>query len=298
LIESTDRRYRDITVGQTLLNAMEARLGNSDQDNTEEPEPPVTHLADDLPANKLTILDHVDLSRSLDVKKYEADLKHYQGRLFDLAWQAHNAKKSVVAVFEGWDASGKGGAIRRVTRAIDARLYKVISTAAPSDEEKAHQYLWRFWRHVPLAGYFTLYDSSWYGRVLVERVENFARQEEWQRAYSEINHFEEQLCEHGIVLVKFWIHLDQDEQLRRFKEREKTPWKMHKITEEDWRNREKWHDYKAAVNDMVAHTSTEFAPWTLVSGNDKKVARVEILQTLCEAIEGQLPSDGKTSGKT
>jgi len=298
LIESTDRRYRDITVGQTLLNAMEARLGNSDQDNTEEPEPPVTHLADELPANKLTILDHVDLSRSLDVKKYEADLKHYQGRLFDLAWQAHNAKKSVVAVFEGWDASGKGGAIRRVTRAIDARLYKVISTAAPSDEEKAHQYLWRFWRHVPLAGYFTLYDRSWYGRVLVERVENFARQEEWQRAYSEINHFEEQLCEHGIVLVKFWIHLDQDEQLRRFKEREKTPWKMHKITEEDWRNREKWHDYKAAVNDMVAHTSTEFAPWTLVSGNDKKVARVEILQTLCEAIEGQLPSDGKTSGKT
>jgi len=296
LIEATDKHYRDITSGQVLLNAIEARLEDGHQVKAQEEEVQITHLTDNPDANKLTILDHVDLKKTLTAKKYDSEIKKYQARLFDLAWKAHHAKKSLVAVFEGWDASGKGGAIRRVTRAIDARLYKVISVAAPTDEEKAHQYLWRFWRHVPLAGYVSLYDRSWYGRVLVERVEKFAQEHEWQRSYSEINHFEEQLCEKDIVLVKFWIHLDEDEQLRRFKEREKTPWKMHKITDEDWRNREKWNDYKAAVNDMVAHTSTQYAPWTLVPGNDKKVARVEILKTLCDAIEKNIdlePQDAK-----
>ena len=302
LIEATDRRYRDITVGQILLNAMEAKLGQEKQ--TEEDyetrgreEIQVTHLTDNLEANKLTILDHVDLTKTLTNKQYDEELEHYQGKLFDLAWKAHHQKKSVVAVFEGWDASGKGGAIRRVTRALDARLYRVLSVAAPTDEEKAHQYLWRFWRHIPLAGYFSIYDRSWYGRVLVERVEGFAREEEWKRSFSEINHFEEQLCESGIVMLKFWIHLGKDEQLKRFKEREKTPWKMHKITDEDWRNRERWDDYKEAVNDMVAHTSTEFAPWTLIPGNDKKVARVEIIKTLCEAMEKNLDPDEKSAGK-
>jgi len=217
--------------------------------------------------------------------------------LSSLAWEAHNQQRSVVAVFEGWDASGKGGAIRRVTHAMDARLYKVISVVAPTDEEKAHQYLWRFWRHVPIAGYVSIYDRSWYGRVLVERVENFAHELEWKRAYGEINHFEEQLSESGIIVLKFWIHLSKDEQLRRFKEREKIPWKMHKITEEDWRNREKWDAYKAAVNDMVAHTSTEYAPWTLIPGDDKKLARVEILKTLCDTIDDQLKSGGKDKHK-
>lgn len=285
LVEATDRRYRDITVGQVLLSALEARLGNDHAEGEENDVANVTLLADGLEANKLTILDHVDLSQALSEQKYNRELKHWQGRLFDAAWRAHEAKKSVVAVFEGWDAAGKGGAIRRVTRALDARLYKVISVAAPTDEEKAHQYLWRFWRHIPLAGYLTLYDRSWYGRVLVERVEKFAREHEWQRAYGEINHFEEQLYEHGIVLLKFWLHLDPDEQLRRFKEREQIAWKAHKITDEDWRNREKWDDYKQAVNDMVAHTSTEFAPWTLVPGNDKKWARVEVVKTLAETME-------------
>lgn len=302
LIEATDRRYRDITVGQILLNAMEAKLGEekqnekNDEANAEE-EIQVTHLTDNFEANRLTILDHVDLTRTLSDKQYNDELKHYQGKLFDLAWKAHHQKKSVVAVFEGWDASGKGGAIRRVTRAIDARLYRVLSVAAPTDEEKAHQYLWRFWRHIPLAGYISIYDRSWYGRVLVERVEGFAREEEWKRSYNEINHFEEQLCESGIIMLKFWIHLGKDEQLKRFKEREKTPWKMHKITDEDWRNRERWDDYKEAVNDMVAHTSTEFAPWSLISGNDKKVARVEIIKTLCEAMEKNLDPDEKSAGK-
>ena len=295
LIEASDRRYRDITVGQILLNAMEKKLGEEKhrddiQSSEEHEDVEVTHLTDDLAANRITILDHVDLTKTLTSKEYNQQLKHYQAKLFDLAWKAHHEKKSVVAVFEGWDASGKGGAIRRVTQAIDARLYKVISVAAPTDEEKAHQYLWRFWRHIPLAGYLSLYDRSWYGRVLVERVEGFAKEVEWKRAYSEINHFEEQLCENGISMVKFWIHLGKDEQLRRFKEREITPWKVHKITDEDWRNRERWDAYKAAVNDMVAHTSTEFAPWSLIPGNDKKVARVEILKTLCHALEQALDS--------
>ncbi|MCK5669068.1 MAG: polyphosphate:AMP phosphotransferase, partial [Gammaproteobacteria bacterium] len=146
-------------------------------------------------------------------------------------------------------------------------------------------YLWRFWRHVPRGGYVTIYDRSWYGRVLVERVEQFAKENEWMRAYQEINEFEEQMCEHGIVIVKFWIHLSKAEQSRRFKEREKIPWKAHKISAEDWRNRDKWDDYKAAINDMVSHTSTEYAPWTLVPGNDKKFARVEILKTFCDTLE-------------
>jgi polyphosphate:AMP phosphotransferase len=293
VVEATDKHYRDITAGQILLNAMEARLSDGHQEAAASEELKVAHLTDGRVANQLTILDHVDLTRSLSEKQYNTQMAHYQARLFDLAWQAHYQQKSVVAVFEGWDASGKGGAIRRVTRAIDARLYRVISVAAPTDEEKAHQYLWRFWRQVPLAGYMSIYDRSWYGRVLVERVERFAREQEWRRAYDEINHFEEQLCEHGIVLVKFWIHLDKEEQLRRFREREATPWKMHKITDEDWRNREKWDAYKAAVNDMVAHTSTEYAPWTLVSGNDKKVARVEILKVLCEAFAGNITQTKK-----
>ncbi len=300
LIEASDKRYRDITVGQVLLNALEQKLGEEKQrdeiQNSEgHEEISVTHLTDHLVANKITILDHVDLTKTLTSNTYSAQLKHYQAKLFDLAWKAHHEKISVVAVFEGWDASGKGGAIRRVTQAVDARLYKVISVAAPTDEEKAHQYLWRFWRHIPLAGYLSLYDRSWYGRVLVERVEGFANEREWKRAYSEINHFEEQLCENGISMVKFWIHLDKDEQLRRFKEREKTPWKLHKITDEDWRNRDRWDDYKAAVNDMVAHTSTEFSPWSLIPGNDKKVARVEILKTLCDSMEKVLAS--KDTGK-
>jgi AMP-polyphosphate phosphotransferase len=288
LIEATDKRYRDITVGQILLNAMEEKLGRSQGNADPDDHFEVSHFTDRLAANKITILDHVDLEQTLTQAKYNKELKHYQAKLFDLAWKAHHQKISVVAVFEGWDASGKGGAIRRVTRAVDARLYKVLSVAAPTDEEKAHQYLWRFWRHIPISGYLSIYDRSWYGRVLVERVEGFAPEQEWKRAYNEINHFEEQLCEHDIVMAKFWIHLSKDEQLRRFKEREVTPWKLHKITDEDWRNREKWDDYKDAVNDMVAHTSTEYAPWSLIPGNDKKVARVEIVKTLCEVIENKL----------
>jgi polyphosphate kinase 2 (PPK2 family) len=208
--------------------------------------------------------------------------------LNELVWRAHGEKRSVVALFEGWDAAGKGGAIRRVTAALDARLFRVIPVAAPTDEERAQHYLWRFWRHLPRAGYVTIYDRSWYGRVLVERVEGFAGADEWGRAYQEINGFERQLADHGIVLAKFWLHISAEEQLRRFKEREVVAHKMHKITAEDWRNRERWESYEEAVDEMVARCSTAFAPWTLVPANDKRRARVTIVETLAERIETTL----------
>ena len=234
------------------------------------------------------MLDHVDLEKTLDAGAYQSRLIKWQNKLNALAWQARKQQRSLVVIFEGWDAAGKGSTIRRITQAIDARLYKVISIAAPTDEEAAHHYLWRFWRHIPLAGYVSIYDRSWYGRVLVERAEQFAREDEWQRAYAEINHFERQLSEHGIILVKFWLHISPEEQYRRFKERESTPWKYYKITDEDWRNRDKWSEYKHAVNDMVAHTSTTLAPWHLIPANDKRLARVEVLKTICKALDAKL----------
>ena len=283
LVEATDKRYRDITVGRILLTAIEKRLG---QTAATPASVKTTEIVTEASSeDKVTVLDHVDLTRSLTKKSYQEKLEKYQRKLYKLAWQAREKKRSSIAMFEGWDAAGKGGAIRRITAAMDARLYKVISVAAPTDEEKAQHYLWRFWRHVPRAGYVTIYDRSWYGRVLVERVEKFAREDEWRRAYHEINDFEQQLCEHGIIIAKFWIHLSPEEQLRRFKEREQTAWKQYKITDEDWRNREKWDDYRAAVNDTVTHTSTDYAPWSLISGNDKLNARVEILKTFCQHLE-------------
>jgi polyphosphate kinase 2 (PPK2 family) len=215
-------------------------------------------------------------------------MKRYNERLAELAWRAYDARRSCVIVFEGWDAAGKGGAIQRLTTAIDARLYQVIPVAAPTDEERAHHYLWRFWRQLPRAGYLTVYDRSWYGRVLVERVEGFAAAAEWARAYEEINNFEECLTEHGIVLLKFWLHISAEEQLRRFEERAKLPWKQHKLGDEDWRNRDKRAAYLAAVDDMVAHTSTDAAPWALLPAEDKNHARVEILQTVCARLERAL----------
>jgi polyphosphate kinase 2 (PPK2 family) len=195
---------------------------------------------------------------------------------------------TVVAMFEGNDAAGKGGAIRRITSALDARFYDVIPIAAPTEEERAQPYLWRFWRHIPRRARVTIFDRSWYGRVLVERVEGFCSPADWMRAYSEINDFEAQLVRHNIVVVKFWLTISKDEQLRRFKEREVIGFKRFKITDEDWRNRDKWDAYESAVCDMVDRTSTKIAPWTLVEANDKNFARIKILKTLCLQIESAM----------
>lgn len=235
-----------------------------------------------------TILDTVDGAATLEADDYKKELKKYQAKLKELAWEARKHDIACVAVFEGWDAAGKGSAIRRVTQAVDPRLFHLVQFASPTDEERAHHYLWRFWRQLDRDGKFTFFDRSWYGRVLVERVEGFARSDEWQRAYPEINRFEEQMAGHGSVVLKFWIHIDKDEQLARFKAREVTPHKAHKITDEDWRNREKWHEYELAVHDLVTHTSTAYAPWTLVAGNDKRYARIQILKTFCDRLEDAL----------
>jgi polyphosphate kinase 2 (PPK2 family) len=228
------------------------------------------------------------MSRRLTKSRFRAELEKQQGRLNGFQRKARSDRVSTVVVFEGWDAAGKGGAIRRVTAALDARDYQVIPVAAPTDEERSRHYLWRFWRHLSRAGRFTVFDRSWYGRVLVERVERFATEAEYRRAYTEIVHFEEQLVEHGILVAKFWIHITKDEQLRRFRERRREPFKRWKITDEDWRNRARWSDYDAAVNEMVARTSTQIAPWTLVEGNDKNFARIRILKTLAELLERRL----------
>ena len=286
VIEATDRRYRDLAVGQTLLRAIEGRLAHP------EPIPPVPlSTAPSLPPTaeaRVTLIDRLDLSQTIERDPYDKEMKRLRDALNERAWAAYKARRSTVMVFEGVDAAGKGGTIRRITSAIDARLYRTITVAAPTDEERARHYLWRFWRHIPRAGYLTMYDRSWYGRVLVERVERFATHAEWQRAYNEINGFEEQLTENGIIVLKFWLQISPEEQLARFKAREDTPYKQHKITEEDWRNREKWEDYKLAVNEMVIRTSTEFAPWHLIAGNDKRHARVEVLKTVVQRLDAAL----------
>jgi len=233
----------------------------------------------------MSILGALDMAVTLPRKRFPEQLEQYQGRLNRLQRRAAARGVSTIVVFEGWDAAGKGGAIRRVTGALDARDYQVVPIAAPTDEERAHHYLWRFWRHLSRAGRVTIFDRSWYGRVLVERVEGFATEREWSRAYSEINQFEDQLVEHGIVLVKFWLHVTPEEQLRRFKDREATAHKRWKLTAEDWRNRENWALYERAVNDMVERTSTRHAPWTLVEANDKGYARIKVLKTICGRLD-------------
>lgn len=285
IVDAEDWRYRDLTTGEILAEALEQSLErNAAEARTSGSRKRLAPKS----TEALTVLDRVDLEASLTGKDYDRDLEAYQSQLGELTWKARQDRRSTVAVFEGWDASGKGGAIRRLTAGMDARNFRVISIGAPSDEELAHHYLWRFWRQVPRAGFVTVYDRSWYGRVLVERVEGYAGEDKWMRAFEEINEFEEQLVSHGVIVLKFWIHISPEEQLRRFKEREATAWKRHKITPEDWRNREKWDAYKTAVNDMVARTSTEWAPWNLIPGNDKRYARVEVLKRFCAQLRKSL----------
>jgi polyphosphate kinase 2 (PPK2 family) len=224
----------------------------------------------------------MDLTLKLSAEKYERRLTKGMARVNLLTRKLYERQRSLILVFEGPDAAGKGGVIRRLTSAMDARNYQHISIAAPTDEERAHPYLWRFWRSLPRRGRVTIYDRSWYGRVLVERVEGFCHREEWERAFSEINAFEESLTEFGTIVLKFWLALSAKEQLRRFKEREVTPYKQYKITEEDWRNRAKWDSYEAAAVEMVDRTSSQNAPWVLVEAEDKNWARIKVIETVVQ----------------
>ncbi|MDD5328841.1 MAG: polyphosphate:AMP phosphotransferase [Sulfuricella sp.] len=283
IVEGEDERYRSLTIGKVILEAIRKRL-----DETAAPVHAV-HAPPLLPSiDHLHILKTLDLGQKLTKKKYDEELEKYQGKLNLLTRNPKFKNINVVVVFEGNDAAGKGGSIRRLTGAIDARQYQVTPIAAPTEEERAQPYLWRFWRHVPRKGRVNIFDRSWYGRVLVERVEGYCSNVDWMRAYSEINDFEEQLVKNDTVLVKFWLSISKEEQLRRFEERQQTGFKRFKITDEDWRNREKWDAYEMAVCDMVDRTSSAMSPWTLVAANDKNFARIKILKTLCERIEAAL----------
>jgi len=283
VVEAADRRYRNLTVGRLLLQMLQSRLTTRHKTQVRGAPPPPP------PIDARDVIEELDLSRSLSDAQYDKRLPKAQGAL-----NAHSRRKrfrekhACIVVFEGPDAAGKGGAIRRVTAALDARRYDVVPIAAPTEEERAQPYLWRFWRAVPRHGHFTLFDRSWYGRVLVERVEGLAAEADWMRAYREIVDFEDSLVSAGVVVVKFWLQIDKKEQLRRFREREKTGYKRFKITRDDWRNREKWMAYERAVCDMVDRTSTSPAPWHLIEANDKKWARVRIVQTIADSIEAAL----------
>ncbi|MFO1206065.1 MAG: polyphosphate:AMP phosphotransferase [Burkholderiales bacterium] len=283
VVEGTDERYRNLTVGTVVLKALQERLAQKKVKTAGRKSGVLVDTA-----KGPNLLESLDLTKQLERDEYKADLARWQARLGTLTRSPEFSKIALLAAFEGNDAAGKGGAIRRVTSALDARAYEVHPIAAPSDEERAHPYLWRFWRHIPGRGGIGIFDRSWYGRVLVERVEGFCSVDDWMRAYGEINDFESRLSAYGIVVTKFWLAISKDEQERRFKERENTAFKRFKITEEDWRNRKKWDQYVDAVCDMVDRTSTEYAPWTLVEANDKLHARVKILKTLCERIEAAL----------
>lgn len=283
IVEGTDPRYRYLTIGKTVLAALRQRLDMPEPGQCSEPIPPIMPSIDNL-----LILRALDLSKKTKKKQYEDELERWQGKLNVLTRHPDFQKLSVVVVFEGNDAAGKGGSIRRITQALDARQYRVIPVSAPTEEERVQPYLWRFWRNIPRKSRFAIFDRSWYGRVLVERVEGYCSRADWMRAYGEINDFEEQLVRKRTVVVKFWLSISREEQLRRFKEREKIGFKRFKITDEDWRNREKWSAYELAVCDMIDRTSTEIAPWTLVEANDKNYARIKVLATLCERIERAL----------
>jgi polyphosphate:AMP phosphotransferase len=283
VVPGADPNFRALTVGRHLLAAMRERLDAKPVKVLPDTTPPLP-----APSDRLNVLSMLELDQPMTKGQYQKDLEKWQGRLNLASRDPRFKSTSLVAVFEGNDGAGKGGAIRRVTGALDSRWYDTFSIAAPTEEERAQPYFWRFWRRLPRHGRVAFFDRSWYGRVLVERVEGFCSEADWMRAYGEINDFEHSLVRHGIVRVKFWLAISKDEQLRRFKLREKVSFKRFKITKEDWRNRKKWDAYETAVCDMVDRTSTASTPWTLVEANNKYYARIKVLKTICRALEGAL----------
>jgi len=283
-IDSTKKEEAALGILNAVSDRMEAALKEKKKGKEptvyEKPVPPDKY--------KNGILSGIDLRKELEKPEYERKLKKLQKRLEKLHSELYKYRIPVVLGFEGWDAAGKGGAIRRLTGHLDPRGYKVCPTASPNDVEKIHHYLWRFWNNMPKDGHIAIFDRTWYGRVMVERIEGFCTEDEWRRAYKEINDMEAHLVHAGAVVLKFWIHIDKDEQERRFNDRMKNPEKQWKITDEDWRNREKWDQYEEAVNEMLEKTSTKKAPWIVVEGNSKYYARIKVLETVADALEEKL----------
>ena len=284
LIEGNCQRWAEVKVLTQLAATITAALDRLHIQTL----PPILPPQERLNPGEPDLLSQVDLERNLSYEEYKQQLRHEQVELRKLQLSIYQQKIPVLLLFEGWDAAGKGGAIKRLTDILDPRSYQVNAFAAPTDEEKAHHYLWRFWRRLPSAGTIAIFDRSWYGRVFVERVEGFATEIEWRRAYQEINEFEAQLTTDGYVLVKFWLHISPEKQLERFKERENDSFKQYKLTNEDWRNRDKWPLYDVAINQAIQRTSTPTAPWTIIPANDKYYARVKVIQTVTEAIRRQM----------
>jgi polyphosphate:AMP phosphotransferase len=291
VVEGEDDRYRSLTTGKILLEALRTRLANPDMMKT-----PVAPPARPNIDGRDVLSELKQPKKPLAKDDFETQLAKWQGKLSELVRDPRFKNRALICAFEGSDAAGKGGAIRRVAASMDARDYNIVPIAAPTEEERAQPYLWRFWRHIPRLGRVTIFDRTWYGRVLVERVEGYCAEADWLRAYSEINDFEHDLADSGVIVVKFWLQISKDEQLRRFKEREKIEFKQFKITDEDWRNREKWDAYHQAVCDLVDRTSTGNAPWTVVEANDKNFARVKVLRTICERLEAALEAKPGAEG--
>ena len=281
IIDAKDRNFVELQVLEIMVNNIEVALQNS------------THSAPLLPnifpLEKMPKLSEIELTdKVIEDEEYKKELKHLQKKLGELHNRLYRKRVPVIITYEGWDAAGKGGNIKRITEALDPHGFEVHPIASPEPHEKARHYLWRFWTNMPKAGHFTIFDRSWYGRVMVERIEGFCSGEEWRRAYTEINNMEESWTNSGCIVLKFWMHIDKDEQERRFKERQENPDKQWKITEEDWRNRAKWDQYEVAVDEMLVRTSTTYAPWIIVEANSKYYARIKVLKTVVGAIEDYL----------
>ncbi|NNJ28421.1 polyphosphate:AMP phosphotransferase [Lacrimispora defluvii] len=284
IIEANEKEYAAAKIMSCVADCLSDALNKKSLNGVaKEKEVPVRSES-----FKAGVLSGVDLTKSISKEDYKKEIDRLQKKLEFLHSQIYRMRIPVVLGFEGWDAAGKGGAIKRLTSHLDPRGYKVYPTAAPNDLERVHHYLWRFWINMPKAGHIAIFDRTWYGRVLVERVEGFCRESQWKQAYQEINEMESHLANAGAVILKFWLHIDKVEQEKRFNERQEDPLKQWKITEEDWRNREKWDQYESAVNEMLVRTSTTYAPWVVVEGNCKYYARVKILKTVVEALENKI----------
>ena len=287
IVEATDREYAAVKILSCVAERMKEAIAermDSDMGGKQRAEEP-SQISGQM---RTSVLSKVDLSKSYEKEEYKKKLKALQNRLEILHSEVYKRRIPVVLAFEGWDAGGKGGAIKRLTEKMDPRGYEVIPSAAPNDIEKAHHYLWRYWRAMPKDGHVAIFDRSWYGRVMVERIEGFCTPEEWKRAYKEINEMEAQLAASGAVIIKFWMQIDKEEQEKRFHERMENPEKNWKITDEDWRNRAKWDQYEKAVDEMLIRTSTSYAPWVVVEGNCKYYARIKVLETFVEALEKRI----------
>lgn len=267
-----------VQIFQKTVEFLEESINHSDEDTLER----ITLK------KKSFSLDSVNLAETVSRREYKKKLRKYKKKLMELEHEIYEKRIPVVLAYEGWDAAGKGGNIKRTVDRLDPRGYDVIPIAAPNDIEKRHHYLWRFWKYFPKGGHITIFDRTWYGRVLVERIEGICKYEQWHRAYNEINSMESQWSDDGAVILKFWLHISNEEQLRRFKEREKTSYKNWKITEEDWRNREKWDLYKDALEDMITMTSTDSAEWSVIPGNSKRYARLKVMEIIIEKLEKAL----------